>query len=202
MSLINTIRDFFYTRRVNCYEKVVFLTFDDGPEPDITEYVLALLSQYDIKATFFCCGYNIERHKDLYYKIVDAGHLIASHTMSHLRGADTPLIKYVKDISQFRGKYHTNILRPPYGSLTRMQKFILPFLGYKVVTWSDDSTDWYDSEEIDINDIESFIDGVGCGSVVLFHFCNKHAARTRKILPCFLKQITDKGYSFETLKRL
>lgn len=200
MKIIDRIRKLLYTTRIETAEKVIYLTFDDGPEPDATEFVLEQLQSYGAKATFFCCGYNIERYPKLFIRLKHDGHTVASHTMKHLKGTKTPLIHYIKDICKFRKAYHTSVIRPPYGSLTRLQKILLPILGFKVVLWSDDSTDWYNEEEINTNMLNIFISNVSSGSIILFHFCKKHEKRTRKILPIFLKSMCDKGYHFNCIK--
>lgn len=198
------IKSFIYSKlclyQIKPRQNELFLTFDDGPEPGITEFVLSLLDSYNAKATFFCCGYNIEKNRELFNLIKTKGHTVASHTMNHLKGETTPLFKYLSDIRKFRSSYKTNILRPPYGSLTRIEKILLPILGYKVVLWSIDSTDWF--EDVAPNDyyFEKIFSDVKAGDIVLFHFCRKHEARTRLILPEFLERFSQKGYTFSVIK--
>ena len=187
-------------RQIETQNKELFLTFDDGPEPGITEFVLNLLDRYDAKATFFCCGYNIEKNSELFDMLKVKGHTVASHTMNHLKGETTPLFKYLLDIRNFRSKYKTNILRPPYGSLSRIEKLLLPALGYKVVLWSVDSTDWFENVAPGDYDFDQLFSGVKSGDIILFHFCKKHEARTKLILPEFLDCFSKKGYTFSVIK--
>ena len=92
----------------------VFLTFDDGPTPGITEWILSTLKRYDAKATFFVLGKNAEMYPDLYQKILDEGHKIGNHTYSHQKGWGMPLEKYIEDVDFADGILHTNLFRPPY----------------------------------------------------------------------------------------
>lgn len=189
-----------HTTRIDTTEKVIYLTFDDGPEPDITEFVLDQLKKYNAHATFFCCGCNIEKYPRLYDMLLKDDHKIASHTMNHIKGEEASLWMYLKEIKVFRQRYNTNLLRPPYGSLSRIQSLLLPLWGYKIILWSDDSTDWYHNENIDLEDIKLKLQVVSSGSIVLFHFCQKHEHRTRIILPQFLEKLSAEGYRFECIK--
>lgn len=200
MKIKEIIDSFICTYSVKTKKKELFLTFDDGPEPGITEFVLGLLDNYDAKATFFCCGYNVEKNSDLFDLIKEKGHTIASHTMYHLKGEDTPLFQYLSDIRSFRIKFKTNLLRPPYGSLSRIEKILLPALGYKVVLWSVDSTDWFENVALNDYDFDEIFSNVKAGDIILFHFCTKHEARTRLLLPEFMDCFSKKGYTFSVIK--
>ncbi len=181
-------------------KKELFLTFDDGPEPGITEFVLDLLDKYGAKATFFCCGYNIEKNIDQFKMLKEKGHTIASHTMNHLKGENTPVFRYLSDIHCFKKKYRTKLLRPPYGSLSRIEKLLLLVLGYKVVLWSVDSTDWFGNVAPNDYDFDKIFPEVKSGDIILFHFCRKHEKRTRLILPEFMEYFSPKGYTFNVIK--
>ena len=97
----------------------VFLTFDDGPTPGITEWILATLKRYDAKATFFVLGKNAELYPDLYRRILDEGHKIGNHTYSHQKGWGMPLEKYIEDVDFADDILHTDLFRPPYARATR-----------------------------------------------------------------------------------
>lgn len=173
----------------------VFLSFDDGPEEGITEYVLDLLNRFHAKATFFCVGNNIEKHPHLYKRIIRSGHSVGNHTMSHLNGKKTPFFTYVNEIWRFRKQYHTKLLRPPYGSLSFSQLIFLKLLKYKIILWDVDSTDWYDLNA-NIFNVEDVIRQIHPGCIVLFHFRQKHESRTRIILPLILEYCRKMGYTY------
>jgi peptidoglycan/xylan/chitin deacetylase (PgdA/CDA1 family) len=185
-----------YTR-IPTNQNVVFLTFDDGPEPEITEYILNLLEQYNAKGTFFCCGSNAEKYPQLMEQIKNGGHSIGSHTYSHLKGSETKCIPYVKEVKLFLSKYDTNLHRPPYGSLTSTQ--ILKLKGYcKLILWDVDSTDWL-GEHVKDFDIKAVVNSITKGSIILFHFSKEHQYRTKHILPLVLSELSNSGYEFKPL---
>ena len=176
----------------------IYLTFDDGPEPEITEYVLELLEKNHAKATFFCTGKNIQKYPLLFRKIVDDGHSIGSHTMTHLKGESTSLIKYYKEVEEFYRKYNTKFFRPPYGSLTLMQLILIRLLGVRIILWSHDSKDWCSNDD-NLYDTSSILDGICGGSIILFHFSNENQQRTKLILPLLMKEIERRGFNFDKL---
>lgn len=176
----------------------IYLTFDDGPEPSITEFVLDQLCKYDAKATFFCVGDNIGKYPELYQNILNEGHTIASHTMTHVNGCKTNLKCYYKEVSVFCKKYGTKLLRPPYGAITFPQLFLLKCLGYTIVLWSVDSTDWCNSKNIDF-DIDNILSKIRPGSIILLHSCKKHEHRTKKILPIILREMSKRKLTFKAL---
>lgn len=119
----------------------VFLTFDDGPTPGITEWILSTLDKYDAKATFFVLGKNVEMYPDLYRRILDAGHRIGNHTYSHQKGWGMSLERYTEDVDFANDLIHSELFRPPYAQITPAQA---RFLGqrYKLVMWDIISRDY------------------------------------------------------------
>lgn len=102
-------------RKIKSASKVLYLTFDDGPEPNITEFILNELHEHNIKATFFCCGSNIEKYPDLFQQIQEKGHLLGNHTYSHVNGLKISYKDYVDDIAGCEKHVANNIFRPPWG---------------------------------------------------------------------------------------
>ena len=196
----------YYLESLLCVYKIkksqsVFLTFDDGPEPSITEFVLDCLKKYNAKATFFCLGKNIEIYPQLYNQILEEGHIIGSHTMSHLKGDETPVDNYCEEVRLFIEKFGTRLFRPPHGILTIMQLIkVRKIVGKSnIIMWSNDSTDWYHTRPSDF-DIEDIVSSIRPGSIVLLHCCNKHEKRTRAILPILLNKLASKNLVFESIK--
>ena len=111
------IKNAFYVKSVKTEDSVVFLIFDDGPEEDITDFVLDELRKYGFKATFFCRGENVVKNPDLYKRIVADGHAIGNHTYSHLRAYTTSAKEYADDVRRADEILHTKLFRPPFGSL-------------------------------------------------------------------------------------
>ena len=119
----------------------VYLTFDDGPTPGVTTWVLDQLRQYDAKGTFFCLGKNVEKHPDLYRQIIDEGHSVGNHTYSHLKGWQTDNTEYYNDIQLANNLVSSTLFRPPYGSLRTSQiKYISE--DYNIVMWDVLSQDY------------------------------------------------------------
>lgn len=176
----------------------IFLTFDDGPEPGITEFVLDTLASYKAKATFFCVGDNIEANKSLYERIIGEGHSLGSHTMSHLRGSTASNADYIKEADLFNEKFGTKLFRPPFGQLSLIQLIMLHKKGFKIVLWSCDTKDWKVGEYQE-NDVVTVLDSITPGDIVLMHFSKKHEARTTYILPLILEKIYKKGLICEQI---
>ena len=122
-------------------DKVVYLTFDDGPTPGITEWILAMLEKYDAKATFFVLGKNVEAYPDLFRRIVDAGHKVGNHTYSHQKGWGMSLERYIEDVDFANDLIHSELFRPPYARITPAQARALS-QRYKLVMWDVLSRDY------------------------------------------------------------
>lgn len=191
------IRKKYSIRNIACGNKTVYLTFDDGPEPGITEFVLEELDKYNAKGTFFCCGNNISAHHSLYEQIVSKGHAIGSHTMTHLRGASSSCSVYCKEVEEFLNLYKTNLHRPPYESITICQLLRLKNK-CRIILWDVDSKDWTGSDDVDC-DVHGIVSIVKTGSIVLFHFCREHEKRTKYLLPKVLDALNNQGYKFEAI---
>ena len=159
-------------RKIKTNEKVIYLTFDDGPEPDITEFVLNILNLYNAKATFFCVGKNINKYKYLYDMIINSGHLVANHTYSHINGLFSKNKLYFENSELCEEFLDNNLFRPPWGVLSFKNYFKL-VKRYKIVLWNVSSND----TKIKINDknnMQQMIKKTKAGSIVLFHFSKFH----------------------------
>lgn len=204
-----------YIWNIDTNEKTIYLTFDDGPTPEITEWVLAQLDTYNAKATFFCIGANVEKYPEIFKKVVASGHSIGNHTQNHVKGWKVKTKAYLKDIeacekvfraqtanqkSLIKNRQSTivNLFRPPYGKITPTQGKKLIALGYSVVMWDVLSFDWDNtvSKETCFNNVVS---KVKTGSIVVFHDSIKASKNMQYTLPKVLEYYSDKGYSFKAL---
>lgn len=188
--------------------KVLYLTFDDGPTPDITEWTLDVLKQFDAKATFFCIGNNIDKHPAIFEKIEKAGHAIGNHTYNHPRGWKTNPEAYVSEVQKTQDSIDSkivnktsksfNLFRPPYGQITSSQGKKLRELGFKIIMWDVLAFDWQES----VSEEECFQNVVSkatSGSIIVFHDSLKASKRMQFALPKVLKHFTEKGFEFRRI---
>jgi len=177
--------------------KVVYLTFDDGPTPGVTENVLEILERFDVKATFFCIGRNVERHPDLYLKIIAKGHLTGNHTYSHLKGWYTGNVTYFSDIELAGRLVNSTLYRPAYGMITPSQVRYLKDK-YRIFMWSVLSYD-YDSSLSPKNCFNNVTRFANNGSIIVFHDSVKAAERVLFSLPGVIEHFKTRGFSFNLL---
>ena len=172
-------------------EQGVFLTFDDGPTPGVTEWILAMLERYDAKATFFVLGKNVEMYPDLYQKILDAGHKVGTHTYSHQKGWTMSLERYLEDIDFAGDIVHSELFRPPYARVTPAQMKAVA-KRYKVVMWDIVSRDYNRalSPEGCLRNVTKYL---APGSIVVFHDSEKAFKNMSYALPRTLEFIREKG---------
>lgn len=186
--------------------KVLYLTFDDGPTPEITPWVLNLLQQYNAKATFFCIGDNIEKHPEIFKQVLAGGHTIGNHTQNHLRGWKTSTKRYIKNTLKAQEAITANtpypikplLFRPPYGQITPDQGKTLLNLGYKIIMWSVITFDWEDylSEEQCLNNA---LNNTTNGNIIVFHDSIKASRNMTYALPEVLKHFSGLGYTFKAI---
>jgi len=184
-------------------EQKVFLTFDDGPTPDITEWVLDQLIQYDAKGTFFCIGNNIEKYPEIFQKTIAEGHAIGNHSFNHLNGWKTSTEDYIKNVefcqSQISSrnlgtKYQiTNLFRPPYGKIKSSQYKKLRALGYKIIMWDIISYD-FDAETSTEKCLNNVLKNIKSGSIIVFHDSLKAERNLKYVLPKTLEFLEQKGF--------
>lgn len=183
--------------KVNTNNKEIYLTFDDGPIPGLTEWVLDTLKQYDAKATFFCVGSNILKNNTIFEKIKHEGHTVANHTMFHTKGFSTTVADYMSEVVQCKELVKNNLFRPPYGKLKRSQYKALQKNNYKVVFWDVIS---YDYEKITPEQcLNNVVKNTKEGSIVLFHDNIKAEENLKFALPNFLSHFKNLNYTFKSL---
>lgn len=177
--------------------KNIYLTFDDGPTPEITEYVLNLLSHYEAKATFFLVGNNVDKYYNIYKKIKVNNHSIGNHTFHHLNGWKTPNETYFNDIAKCNQLINSKIFRPPHGKIKPSQKnYLLNY--YKIVMWSIISYDF--DEKLSWKDCFSYvIKNIYPGAIIVFHDSIKASKRLIPMLPELLKVLKEMNFNFEKI---
>ena len=180
-------------------ENKVYLTFDDGPTPEITQWTLNQLKNYNAKATFFCIGDNIRKYPEVFKEVVKEGHSIGNHTFNHLNGWKTNTQNYIENAKLFEkeyGKLSTEtckLFRPPYGKITPSQSKILRKMGYKIIMWDVLSVD-FDVTITPEQCLENVLQNVKSGSIIVFHDSVKAFANLEYALPKTLEFLQQKGF--------
>lgn len=179
----------------------MYLTFDDGPNPMVTSFVLDELKKYNAKATFFCLGKNVEQYFDIYKKILNDGHQVGNHTFSHLNGWNTKDKIYVDDIAKAARIIDSNLFRPPYGRITKFQLRLLKksALQLKPVMWDVLSGD-FDASLKPENCYLNVIKNAERGSIIVFHDSAKAFSNLQYALPRVLSFYSEKGFVFRPLQ--
>jgi peptidoglycan/xylan/chitin deacetylase (PgdA/CDA1 family) len=185
----------YLTCTIPAREKVICLTFDDGPVPEVTPGVLGMLEERNIRATFFCVGDNVKKHPDLFAKVTGAGHAIGNHTFHHLNGWRTPPAEYAEDVVRCNEYVKTDLFRPPYGKFTPSQYFLLR-KHFRFILWSVLSGDYHKgiSKKQCLSNVMTHTQP---GSIVLFHDSLKAKENLFYALPRFLDHCLEEGYRFE-----
>jgi peptidoglycan-N-acetylglucosamine deacetylase len=192
-------------------EKILYLSFDDGPHPIATPFVLDQLKKYNAKATFFCIGKNVVEYRDIYKRVLDEGHAVGNHTHNHLNGWNVKDKEYIDDILQAGQVIDSKLFRPPYGRITRFQSKTLRREGtteqrttindqrFSIIMWSVLSGDWdnnIDGEKC----YENIILNARPGSIVVFHDSAKALERMKFALPKVLEYYAGRGFQFKTIE--
>jgi peptidoglycan/xylan/chitin deacetylase (PgdA/CDA1 family) len=191
-------------------ENKIYLTFDDGPTPEITEWVLQELQKFNVKATFFCIGNNIEKHPDIFSKVITEGHSIGNHTFNHMNGWKTSTEEYIENSGQWSvissqsendqlKTANGKIFRPPYGKIKVSQSKKLRQLGYKIIMWDVLSAD-YDTSISAEKCLENVLNNVTAGSIIVFHDSVKAFPNLEYTLPKALKILSERGFLFDVIK--
>lgn len=183
--------------RIPTDNREVFLTFDDGPTPIITEKILDLLAQFDAKATFFCIGKNAQNHPQIVTRILNEGHAIGNHTQTHRRGWKTGYAQYLRDVVQAKQHLNTTLFRPPYGQITRSQTRALKNQ-FHLIMWDILSGD-FDPEMSVEQCIQIVSNRCVPGSIVVFHDSMKASPILLQSLPIILQQLQEKGFAFSSI---
>jgi peptidoglycan/xylan/chitin deacetylase (PgdA/CDA1 family) len=177
--------------------KRVFLTFDDGPIPEATPWVLDVLDEYEVKATFFMVGQNVERHPHLLEEVRRRGHSVGNHTLHHIQGASATTIRYMRDSAEGAELTGSTLFRPPHGWLRPRQLMALK-KHYKVIMYDLVTRDYsrHMSPEDVVENVKKYARD---GSIIVFHDSIKSLPRIRHALPLALQWLKNEGYDFEVL---
>lgn len=184
--------------RLHRKRKCVYLTFDDGPIPEVTPWVLDTLDQYGVKATFFCVGDNVRRNPELFEEIKRRGHNVGNHTMNHLQGIKVTSQRYLRNVLEAHRYINSPLFRPPHGLLRWAQASILreqfTIIMYDLVTR--DYSNKLSGEDV-LNNVKRY---ARKGSIIVFHDSLKAEKNLKYALPRAIEWLKSKGYTFELIK--
>lgn len=188
------------TWNIPAKEKVLYLTFDDGPTPEVTSFVLDELKKYNAKATFFCIGENVQRYPQLYQRLFAEGHRVGNHTHNHLNGFHTKDELWLNNVKEAAKWIDSDLFRPPYGKIRNFQAKVLKEANppFRIIMWSVISADFDDriSPQKSFSHVKK---NAKPGSIVVFHDSEKAFPNLRYALPETLKLFSSEGYRFESL---
>jgi len=176
----------------------IYLTFDDGPHPEATPFVLDMLKQYQARASFFCIGKNIVIHPEIYERVIAEGHKVGNHTFDHLNGWHTTNDIYLKNILKTSKHVENKIFRPPYGRIKISQAKKLISRGWRIYMWDVLSAD-FDIEVTPGECLENVLTNMEPGSIIVFHDSEKAFPRMKLVLPEVLKYCKEKGWKMNVL---
>ncbi|MBU2650320.1 MAG: polysaccharide deacetylase family protein [Bacteroidetes bacterium] len=183
--------------RVRNGKNSLYLTFDDGPHPDVTPAVLDILDHFDVKATFFCVGDNVRKYPEVYAKVIGKGHRTGNHTFHHLNGWKSGFEDYIRDVEQCAGLVSGDLFRPPYGRITRRQAKWLKGK-YRVIMWTALSGD-FNRDLQPATCLSNALNISGRGDILVFHDSLKARENMLITLPLFLEECLGRGYEFRLL---
>jgi len=184
-------------RKKSSSSKVVYLTFDDGPTPEVTRLVLNLLDEYGIKATFFCVGENVEKYPDIYNDILARGHKTGNHTFNHLKGFITKTDEYVENVHKAGEYIESKLFRPPHGQMKSKQRKQLQN-DYKIIMW-DIITHDYNRLVQPERVFKNVKKHVRNGSIIVFHDSIKAKNNMLTALPLTVEYLNSQGFKYEIL---
>ena len=194
-----------YLWRFSSDKKEIYLTFDDGPTPEITHFVLEQLKKFEAKATFFLIGKNVTNHPELYQQILNENHTVGNHTNNHLNGFKTKTKEYLKNVLEAENviwstnkKSATKLFRPPYGRIKSKQAKEIQKLGYKIIMWSVLSAD-FDVTISKEKCLQNVLKNTQNGSIIVFHDSVKASEKLTYVLPKVLEFYTEKGFTFKAI---
>lgn len=187
-----------FTWSIPSTEKVIYLTFDDGPHPEVTTWTLKQLEKYQAKATFFCVGDNIRKYPAVFEQVMNAGHSVGNHTYNHLNGWTSENMAYFHNVRHCARQVNAELFRPPYGRLRPRQAQFLQ-RHYRIVMWDVLSAD-FDHNIDGETCYRNVVDNVRPGSIVVFHDSEKAKENLYQALPKTLETLSERGYRFEALE--
>lgn len=183
--------------RLNKNDPVIYLTFDDGPIPELTPWVLDILKKYEVKATFFCVGENIVKNPHIFKRILEEGHQVGNHTFNHLKGWEVPASVYEENIEKCQKFTKTDLFRPPYGRIKKIQ-FNAVKKNYRIVFWDVLSFD-YDKFTSPKKCLDNSIKYTRNGSIIVFHDNIKAQKNLKFALPHYIEHFLKLNYKFAKL---
>mgnify|MGYP003953609661 CR=1 FL=1 len=181
-------------------DRKVFLTFDDGPIPNMTPWVLETLNKYNAKASFFCIGDNVKNHPEIYKSIIENGHTVCNHTYSHMNGWKNTKADYLENVDMCSKFINSKLFRPPYGQIRNSQGKALIEKGYKIIMW--DVLSWDFSKKVSPDMcLKNVTHNIKAGSIVVFHDNLKAERNLKFALPKCLKFLSDNNYVCASLNK-
>ncbi|MCT4638102.1 MAG: polysaccharide deacetylase family protein [Bacteroidales bacterium] len=176
----------------------LYLTFDDGPTPGVTQWVIDELAKYDAKATFFCLGRNVDRYPDIYNKITSSGHAVGNHTYSHLKGWETGALEYIHDVELASTLIESKLFRPPYGRIRPVQAGLVA-RRFNLVMWDVLTRDYNNRQTMD-ECLQNTRKMIKSGSIIVFHDSVKAERNLKYVLPKILEEYSEKGFKFRSIE--
>ena len=181
------------TWRMDRHEKAVYLTFDDGPIPEATPFILDTLKHFGIKATFFMVGDNVRKYPELHQRVVNEGHRIGNHTHNHISGFRHSIREYSYNVE--KANLHTDLVRPPHGWM-RLEQYAWLSRKFRIVMWdlvTRDYSKWITAEDV-LNNVKRYARN---GSIITFHDSLKSIDKLHTALPQAIEWLQGQGYSFK-----
>ena len=180
-------------------KKTVYLTFDDGPIPEVTPWVLDVLDKYNVKVTFFCVGDNVRKYGYIYEELLKRGHTVGNHTFHHLQGWQNRSWTFLNDTQQANELIHSNLFRPPHGHMVFPQPGLLKKKGYKIIMWDVVTRDYsrYMNPEQVLENVKRYTRD---GSIIVFHDSLKAEVNMKYALPKAIEWLLEQGYTFELIR--
>ena len=175
--------------------KCVYLTFDDGPIPELTPWILDTLDKYEIKATFFCVGENVKKHPELYNMILERGHRVGNHTFNHIQGIRYWSKNYIRNIAEASKYIDSDLFRPPHGHMRLPQVIRLRKL-FRIIMWDVVTRDYspHMTAKGVFNNVKNYTRN---GSIIVFHDSLKAIGRIEEALPKSIEWLMNEGYEFK-----
>ena len=184
--------------RMDRREHSVYLTFDDGPIPEATPFILDTLREHDVKATFFMVGDNVRKYPELFERTLAEGHQVGNHTHNHVMGIKTSLHDYSYNVEKANAYIHSHYVRPPYGGM-RLSQYVWLSRKFRIVMWdvvTRDYSKWMTAEDV-LNNVKRYTRN---GSIITFHDSLKSIDKLHYALPESIKWLKEQGYEFKTFE--